>query len=94
MKAERGSSRTIVHYTSAEAPFNGYPRKIVSPPRAGSCCLSEMAPLGTIHWDDDYPYVYRRCDVCGHTVRYFLEDSIRPPGDSALTTFRDSYQML
>lgn len=73
------NTRTIVHYTSAEEPFNGYPRRIISPPLAGSCCLEAMAPLGSIHWDDEHPYLYRRCSVCGHTVRHFFADDVRRP---------------
>ena len=69
-------TRTIVHYTTAEAPFNGYPRRIVSPPLAGACCLDEMEAVGSIHWDDAFPYIYRRCPVCGHTVRHFIDDGI------------------
>ena len=68
--------RTIVRYTAAEPPFNGYPDRIVSPPRSSSCCLEEMAPLGNLHRDDELPYMYRQCRVCGHTVRHFLEDVV------------------
>lgn len=71
------NARTIVHYTTGEAPRNDYPRRIVSPPLAGACCLSEMAPLGSIHRDDECPYIYRRCRICGHTVRHFLPDTGR-----------------
>lgn len=79
MTARVDISRTIVRYTTAEAPFNGYPRRIVSPPLAGSCCLEAMMPLGSIHWDDEVPYTYRRCSICGHTVRRFLEDAVSRP---------------
>ena len=76
MNDKREVAKTIVRYTTAEAPCNGYPRRIVSPPLAGSCCLDEMVPLGSVHWDDELPYIYRRCGVCGHTVRHFLEDAV------------------
>ena len=77
MAAREDAVRTIVHYTTAEAPFNGYPRRIVSPPLAGSCCLDQMESVGHIHQDDELPYIYRRCKVCGHTVRQFIEGAVR-----------------
>ena len=76
MTSKWEDSRTIVRYTDAEPPFNGYPDRIVSPPRVSSCCLEEMLPLGSIHWDDDQPFIYRQCRVCGHTVRHFLDDVV------------------
>ena len=76
MTSKWEDSRTIVHYSAAEPPFNGYPDRIVSPPRASSCCLDEMMPLGSIHSDDDQPFFYRQCRVCSHTVRHFLEDVV------------------
>lgn len=76
MHAKWENSKTIVQYSAAEPPFNAYPQRIVSPPRASTCCLDEMMALGSIHWDDDLPYVYRQCRVCGHTVRHFLDDAV------------------
>ncbi len=76
MTSKWEESRTIVQYTAAEPPFNGYPDRIVSPPRASSCCLEEMMPLGSIHWDDDQAFTYRQCRVCGHTVRHFFEYAV------------------
>lgn len=73
----KGELKTIVHYTTEAEPFNGYPNRIVSPPLAGSCCADAMEPLGNLHWDDELPYLYRRCRLCGHTVRHFLEDAVR-----------------
>lgn len=67
---------TIVEYTAAKPSRNDYPVRIVSPPTASSCCLEEMTPLGNIHWEDDFPFVYHQCRVCGHTVRRFFEDQV------------------
>ena len=38
---------TIVTYTDQRPPANRYPHQIISPPRAGACCFSEMEELGT-----------------------------------------------
>lgn len=79
MSSKWNQSRTIVEYSVAEPAFNGYPKRIVSPPRASSCCLEEMLPVGRIHWDDLMPFIYKRCASCGHTVRHFLEDTSTTP---------------
>ena len=38
---------TIVTYTDQQPPMNRYPHHIISPPRAGDCCFSNMEELGT-----------------------------------------------
>ena len=76
MTSKWEDSRTIVQYTAAKPPFNGYPDRIVSPPRASSCCPEEMMPLGNIHWDDEQPFIYLQCRVCGQTVRHFFEYAV------------------
>jgi hypothetical protein len=54
MTERREDSRSIVRYTTDEAPFDGYPDHIVSPPTERSCCVDEMAPLGSRHWEDQF----------------------------------------
>ncbi len=33
--------RNIIRYTDEEKPLNDYPKKIISPPKAASCCTDE-----------------------------------------------------
>ncbi len=60
---------SIVEYTDKKPPENGYPRYIVSPPRSGSCCFSEMEELGECLREGEWEYVYKRCRTCGFAVR-------------------------
>ncbi len=67
---ERNS--TIVEYTDEKPPVNAYPKRIVSPTRGDTCCAVSMAQIGGIKEGDKRSYFYRRCRVCGYTVRHFL----------------------
>jgi len=51
---------TIVEYTDQQPPRNRYPHRIISPPRAGGCCFSDMEELGTPQEDARWVYQYRR----------------------------------
>jgi hypothetical protein len=42
----RHTMATIVEYTFEKRPMNEYPARIVSPPRSGSCCFSDMEEIG------------------------------------------------
>lgn len=63
---------TIVEYSAEEQPHSAYPDRIVSPPLPARCCVAKMERVGKIEWEDGFPYYYRRCRVCGYTVRHFL----------------------
>ena len=71
---------TIVQYTDRRPPENHYPHRIVSPPRSSPCCFSDMEDLGGATREADWEYRYRRCRMCGFTVRVIL----RPVQDEAL----------
>lgn len=63
--------KTIVEYTDRKRPLNTYPRRIISPTRPGPCCASHMRQIGRPFEEGNRTYTYRRCRVCGFTVRHF-----------------------
>ncbi len=64
---------TIVEYDSRKEPLNAYPKRIISPFRPGNCCSDHMVQVGNVHEDErGSPFCYRRCQVCGFTLRHFL----------------------
>jgi hypothetical protein len=66
----------IVEYRSDVPPENDYPRKIVSPVAPAPCCLVSMAPVGRNAIDGMWRFHYKRCSVCGYTVRCFYAPSL------------------
>ena len=62
---------TIVEYTSQKRTLNAYPRRIISSPFPSRCCPSATAQVGEVQEEQGWPFVYRRCAVCGFTVRRF-----------------------
>lgn len=72
MKRERKETRTIVKYTTEKAARNAYPRRIISPPSPSPCCATQMEQVGQIQRGDRWPYFYKRCRICGFTVRHIL----------------------
>jgi len=73
---------TIVEYTDRKPPENRYPHRIVSPPHASACCFSDMEEVGGATREARWENRYRRCRMCGFTVRVIL----RPVPDQALLT--------
>jgi hypothetical protein len=65
---------TIVEYTDRKAPQNCYPQRIISPPRSGPCCFSDMEEIGTSQEEGRWVYQYKRCRQCGFTVRVILRE--------------------
>jgi hypothetical protein len=65
---------TIVEYTDRKTPQNGYPQRIISPPRSRPCCFSDMEEIGTSQEEGRWVYQYRRCRQCGYTVRVILRE--------------------
>jgi hypothetical protein len=74
---------TIVTYTDRMPPENHYPRRIVSPPRSGPCCFSDMEGIGERQRDGNWEYIYKRCRTCGFTVR-MIEAELPDPAQAAL----------
>ncbi len=62
---------TIVEYQDQAEPVNEYPARIVSPSRASACCAGNMERLGEGRIEGLWRYVYKRCRLCGYTVRCF-----------------------
>lgn len=63
---------TVVEYSTEKQPYNAYPQRIISPPCPGPCCVAHMERVGEIEREKGFPYYYRRCRVCGFTVKHFL----------------------
>lgn len=68
--------KTIVEYSEEKPPENAYPERIVSPLYASPCCLSQMVPIGKRHQENGWRFIYKRCVMCGFTVRHF--ESVSP----------------
>lgn len=66
----------IVEYRSDQAPRNEYPRRIVSPVTPSACCLTQMTRVGPSAIDAAWRFYYKRCSVCGYTVRCFYAPSL------------------
>jgi len=65
--------KNIIEYTDKESPKNQYPRRIVSPPRASSCCTDESRlDVGSVREVEGFKFCYRICQECGHAVKYFF----------------------
>jgi hypothetical protein len=65
--------RNIIKYTDDEKPRNDYPKKIVSPVRASSCCSDENREVVGSNKDiDGFKFVYKICNECGHAVKFFF----------------------
>ncbi len=67
---------TIVEYTDRKRPENRYPVRIISPPRAGSCCFSDMEELGEPVEDGRWVFQYKRCKKCGFALRVILRETV------------------
>jgi hypothetical protein len=71
---------TIVTYTDTAPPRNQFPRHIISPTHSGPCCFAAMHLIGAVCREERYEYAYRRCRICGFTVRVIvrsLPDQVR-----------------
>ena len=64
----------IIQYTREHAPQNGYPTCIISPPQSSPCCFSAMDPMGHPMQEGRFLFQYKRCRVCGFTVRFILRE--------------------
>jgi hypothetical protein len=66
----------IVEYRNDIAPSNEYPRRIVSPLTPSACCIDHMVRVGHSAIDATWRFYYKRCPVCGYTVRCFYAPSL------------------
>lgn len=66
----------IVEYRSDTPPSNEYPRRIVSPLAPSPCCQANMTRIGQNAIDATWRFYYKRCEVCGYTVRCFYAPSL------------------
>lgn len=71
--------KTIVEYTDVKPALDAYPKHIISPSIGNACCAQNMVQIGGVEREEQRAYFYRRCPVCGFTVRHFLS---APPPDS------------
>lgn len=82
---------TIVEYTDEKPPMNMYPNQIVSPTQGKVCCARNMEQIGGVRREEKRSYFYRRCRICGFTVRHFLS---APPPDGPSGSWEDETTSL
>ena len=64
---------SIVEYTDRKAARIQYPRRIVSPLTSSACCVEgNRQRVGGTEVEEGETFFYKRCRVCGHTVRFFF----------------------
>jgi len=86
---QEGAMPTIIEYTEAAPCRNDYPERIVSRSEPGACCLTRMEEVGSDKVEGNWVYKYKRCDMCGFTVRVVLRGIPDPDTIAYLqTTFR------
>ena len=65
--------KNIIEYSETESPKNQYPRRIVSPPRASSCCTDESRmDVGSVREVEGFKFCYKICGKCGHAVKFYF----------------------
>jgi hypothetical protein len=67
---------SIIEYRNDQPAINDYPRRIVSPTTPSGCCMQRMERIGRSAVDAAWRFYYKRCTVCGYTVRCFYAPSI------------------
>jgi hypothetical protein len=67
---------SIIAYRNDQPATNDYPRRIVSPTTPSACCMQCMERIGRSAVDAAWRFYYKRCAVCGYTVRCFYAPSI------------------
>ena len=68
--------QNIIEYRDDRDPANDYPRRIVSPTTPSPCCAERMERIGRPGIDAKWRFYYKRCSVCGYTVRCFYAPSL------------------
>ncbi len=65
--------KNIIRYTDDEKPRNDYPKRIVSPVSASSCCSDEnRETVGSTREIDGFKFCYKICRECGHAVKFYF----------------------
>jgi hypothetical protein len=67
---------SIIEYRDDRTPANDYPRRIVSPTAPSPCCMDHMERIGHCGFDANWRFFYKRCRICGYTVRCFYAPSL------------------
>jgi len=67
---------SIIEYRDDQRPANDYPRRIVSPTGPSPCCMDHMERIGHSGFDANWRFFYKRCRICGYTVRCFYAPSL------------------
>ncbi len=65
---------TIGEYTDQRRPVDHYPERIVSPTSPSPCCSSFAELIGSPQTDTRFVFQYKRCRVCGFSVRALREE--------------------
>ncbi len=66
----------IIEYRDDQPPSNDYPRRIISPTKPSQCCTASMEEVGQHAKDASWRFFYKRCAVCGYTVRHIYAPSL------------------
>ncbi len=66
---------SIIEFRDNVLPVNDYPRRIVSPTAPSVCCSVGMERLGEPETDEAGQFYYKRCPVCGYSVRSYFAPS-------------------
>jgi hypothetical protein len=66
----------IIEFRDDIEPVNDYPRRIVSPTVPSGCCTDHMERIGRPEIDAKWRFYYKRCSVCGYSVRCFYAPSL------------------
>jgi hypothetical protein len=66
----------IIQFRDDIPAVNEYPHRIVSPTTSSACCTGHMEPVGNPEIDADWRFYYKRCNVCGYSVRCFYAPSL------------------
>jgi hypothetical protein len=67
---------SIIEYRDDQTPANDYPHRIVSPTAPSACCIDHMERVGHPAFDANWRFFYKRCRICGYTVRCFYAPSL------------------
>jgi hypothetical protein len=66
----------IIEFRDDIPAVNDYPRRIVSPTVPSPCCTGHMQQVGHPEIDANWRFYYKRCAVCGYSVRAFYAPSL------------------
>jgi hypothetical protein len=66
----------IIEFRDDIESVNEYPRRIVSPSVPSACCTDHMERIGHAEIDANWRFYYKRCTVCGYSVRCFYAPSL------------------